>query len=483
MKTLRSLMLSILLLLTLLMPVASFAFVSGSTGALGDLTPTANTVLPMPENGVFNYGVVNIPTGVTVTFTKNTANTPVTILATGDVTINGTISVNGANGTYVVPGAGGPGGFEGGQGGTQNQAGRRGAGPGGGAGGAVPATYPGNAGGGGFGVTGVVGGAVGWGGYPAGAAGGPTYGNIQIAPLIGGSGGGGGGSISYFNSSTGTYSYFNGGGGGGGGGAIVIASSGTITVSGTVTITANGGNAASGEGTNCTGSGSNCGGGGGGGSGGAIRLVATNIALNSTISASGGNGGYGLGISAGNGGLGRIRLEAENFRNTVATSPPFTMGNAYSVVPLNLPVLSIVSVGGTSVSAGPKGSYISPDLILPSNITNPVTVVVAGTNIPVGTMVTLKSTPSIGTAVSSTPVPLVLGNDASSTTASVALSISSAYPSIITASVTYQLSASSGGPFFAEGERIDKVRVATNLAGGSTVTYITESGREIPAVL
>jgi hypothetical protein len=49
--------------------------------------------------------------------------------------------------------------------------------------------------------------------------------------------------------------------------------------------------------------------------------------------------------------------------------------------------------------------------------------------------------------------------------------------------VTFQLAAAGIGPIYAEGERVDKIKVAANLGGKSTVTYITESGREVPAVM
>jgi hypothetical protein len=77
-------------------------FTSGSTGADGAFSPTANTTVTLPASGVFNYTTVNIPAGVTVKFTKNATNTPVTILATGNVTIVGTIDIRGSSGLYVA---------------------------------------------------------------------------------------------------------------------------------------------------------------------------------------------------------------------------------------------------------------------------------------------------------------------------------------------------------------------------------------------
>jgi len=82
-----------------MMPVLAQAFVSGSTGADGDFAPTVNTQVVLPPSGILNYGTVNIPAGVTVTFKKNATNTPVVILASGNVTIAGSIGVSGGHAT------------------------------------------------------------------------------------------------------------------------------------------------------------------------------------------------------------------------------------------------------------------------------------------------------------------------------------------------------------------------------------------------
>src|SRR5205814_7558464 len=77
---------------------AQAAFSSGSTGADGAFNPTTSVALQVPPDGKFNYTTINIPFGVTVTFTRNARNTPVYILATGNVTINGNIDVGGQDG-------------------------------------------------------------------------------------------------------------------------------------------------------------------------------------------------------------------------------------------------------------------------------------------------------------------------------------------------------------------------------------------------
>jgi hypothetical protein len=428
------------LLSVAILPAASFAaFVSGSTGADGDLilnsTPTS-VVLQIPESGVFNYGVVNIPTGVTVTFTKNSQNTPVTILATGDVMINGAISVNGSNGANYRPaGAGGPGGFDGGIGGWYSSNGYRGLGPGGGDG----SSSSGQSYGGVF-----------------------TYGNDGQLPMMGGSGGGGGGGVSSYT----------GGSGGGGGGAILIAASGTITVNGPIT-------AIGGKGYDVPWINGCCypSPGGSGGSGGGIRLIATNIAGNGTISAVGGTGGTGNPTGV-NGGDGRIRLEAWNFTRATTTSPLNTVKwNPTIIGPAAMPTLAISSIGGVSSPAVPKGNSSSPDVILPAGMSNPVAVVISSTNIPAGTAVTIKSLSSIGTTVQTVTATLTGMNDPLTATANINMVIS--YPTILTVTATFTAMASNGTPLYAEGERVDKIRVDSAMNGEQTVTYIMVSGREI----
>lgn len=418
----------------LIITKAQAAFVSGSTGADGAFSPTANISVQIPESGILNYTTVNIPSGVTVTFRKNTANTPVYILATGDVTIAGTISVNGGS-TYNVttPGNGGPGGFNGGYGGASSQAGGKGMGPGGG-GGSSSSGCP--AGGGGFGAAG--------GTYTGCGAGGSTYGSARLIPLIGGSGGGGCGG----STSSSTY------GGGGGGGAILIASSANINVTGS--ILANGGDGYSSA---------------GGGSGGAIRLIANTIIGSGSISARGGD----LGNSS-VGGKGRIRLEAFTNNFTPGTDPQYTYGQPSVVFPSNIPSLAITSIAGVTIPAASTASYSQPDVLLPNTTTNPVAVAVAASNIPIGTTVAITVTPQFGNSSSANAT---LSGTNSSSTGSANVNLSTTYSNVITARATFTLLAS----LYYENEKIGRVRVATRMGGESETVYITESGREIRAEL
>jgi hypothetical protein len=443
----------------------AMAFDSTSSGADGAFNPLVDTVLQLPADGIFNFTSVDIPSGVTVRFQKNTANTPVTWLVAGDVTLNGSIVLsgtastatgaagNGNLGDDTIPGLAGPGGFDGGRGGDVNARGGNGLGPGAGISGSGRCSSSG------FGGSG-----AGFGGSGGNShvncltTGGPTYGSATLLPLIGGSGGGGG----YGGGS------FSGTGGGGGGGAMLIAATGTVTVTGS--ITANGGSSGQSSGVDCGGT-------GGGGSGGAIRIVATTIAGNGAITAAGGSIGSNSCDSRGTGGNGsggRIRLEAEVFQRTAATSPGYSFAQPQEIFVAGLPSLRIASVAGMPAPAQPTGSA---DILLPEGTPNPVTVLFETTNVPLGNTVQLTVTPATGPAVSVIS-NAISGTDASgSTSADVDIPTG---PSVLSATVSFTVLASVGEDLsrYAQGEPVERVRLSTHPATGSTTTLITRSGRE-----
>ncbi|MEW6131395.1 MAG: hypothetical protein AB1757_30480 [Acidobacteriota bacterium] len=445
--------------------VAQNNFNSGSTGADGAFAPTASQTIQVPESGVFNFTTINIPGGVTITFTRNSRNTPVTLLASGNVTISGVIRVDGQAGAgNGNSGLGGSGGYMGGSGGLgfSSFTGISGDGPGGGgSGGSINGASFGGGGGGGFALAGGngLGQNVG--------AGGARYGSSTLLPLIGGSGGGGGGAA------TGK----NGGGGGGGGGAILIASSGSITFGSGGQINAKGGDG--GRIFLATDGGS-----GGGGSGGAIRLVANTISAPNTASLDvrGGTGGgqsFGGSINGGNGAVGYLRVEAfdRSGLNLSTSSVPvsFALPNALTVA--NAPQLRITSVAGVSAPASPLGSLQGqPDVIIPTSQTNPVNVVIEATNVPVGLNVQVTVIPANGNRATVQSNPLNGTDAASSTTASVALP---AGTSLLSAVVVIDLTQANAAPLFKFGERIDRIEVAATFGGVSEVIYITRAGRRI----
>lgn len=474
------------------------AYNSGSSGVDGAFNPTTSQSIQLPADGIFNYTSVNIPSGVTITYIKNAANTPVTLLVSGDVSIAGVIDVSATTSDITSGGIAGPGGFNGGAAGTAGgvvanwvngyagpNVGRAGLGPGGGAPGSVhrPSAYSG--------LDAAAGGGGAYGTAPPAPGGncptipGVTYGNVTLIPLVGGSGGGGGAGGPLLPGS----------GGGGGGGAVLIAASGTINVTGS--ILANGGTplspgqiTASTPGALPTGRGAY----GGGGSGGAIRLIATMVTGDGVISAVGGlsTGEYAYNTTYGtyyvcsnqangslNGGAGRIRIDSDSLVRTAATTPSWSRGTPSLAFVPGLPMLSIESIGGVAVPAG------NSSIALPAGFTNPVTVNFVTTGVTVGSSIKLTVTPAQGVAYSATSAPTT--GTTSSAAASVSVNLLSG-SNTLQATVTYTVVASVGDAMsvYAQGERVEKVTLASTLGSkDSRVTFTTVSGKEfiVPAAV
>lgn len=477
-----------------LVSTSAFAVTSGSTGSDGVLSPTVNTEIALPASGILNYTTVNIPAGVTVTFKRNGANTPVYVLATGDVTIAGTIDIrggdaaptgtdgDGAQGDDGVPGEGGPGGYSGGRGGrddaTQRAAiirGGAGLGPGGGPGGveggdgcAPTAGYFKYVGaGGGYANSAYKFYSVAYCGANYGPAG-TSYGSTLLQPLVGGSGGGGGrGGTNYPGS-----------GGGGGGGAILIAATGTLKITGTVDSTGGDGGGLAGTGA---------GGRGAGGSGGAIRLVATSVTGNGKLYANGGcvsnNNtrrqycGYAGGNQYG-GSEGRIRIEGDAISFNGTSEPVYIRGDLSPIFVASAPRLRIASVAGKAV---PEVLGGTSDITLPANTTGDVRVAFETANVPLGNTVKLRVVPAYGTTtevVSSA----VAGSEATGT-ADAAVTLPQG-PSTLQATMTYTVVLAMNDrelnekmSRLADNERVEKVEVTVALEGGARARLITGSGK------
>ena len=356
----------------------AFNTLDPSTYPPGTQTAFGVIVLPLPADGILTFQSMNLQTRpgegtLTVSFARNAANTPVTLLVSGDVTIAPSTYLKVSADAVVasskdVPGVGslgGPGGFRGGDGGYQlvnfARMGGAGSGPGGGLGGNDT-----------------------WiaGGHGGNAA---YLGSADLLPLIGGSGGGGGASIN-------TVPGCAGGGGGGGGGAILLAADGTITINGQI----NADGAAGGQ----YGQAQSCSSNGGGGSGGAIRLLATTITGAGSITAKGASSGTGT-VSPG-----AIRLEALTNTFAVTATDPLasrTPGPGPLVNPMT-PTVAITTVAGLVVPSPPGGGAGAIDIVLAAPGPTPVAFTTSG--VPVGTVVNVTVKPKIGGAPVTTPVTL-----------------------------------------------------------------------------
>ncbi|ETR72319.1 MAG: hypothetical protein OMM_01810 [Candidatus Magnetoglobus multicellularis str. Araruama] len=352
------------------LPAQAAITIPGADGSDGALQITATTVIDLSEavtgawdadnsanagKGiydsekwavVFKYSSVNIDAGATLSFSNHPSRAPVVWLVNGNVTIDGTVSLNGQG--YQTPPLNsqpGPGGFRGGAGTYDNwvKAGS-GLGPGGGQRSS----------------------GVGYGGsYGSIGGNGPErYGNQSLIPLIGGSGGG--------SDINGTKS------GGAGGGAILIACKNTLSVNGV--LRSNGGN-----GYND---------GPGGGSGGGIRLIADILAGTGTVNALGGDG-----YKTYDGGLGRISIERVVNDNTLVIVPetdPIHLSSETTATlwpPDNAPKVKILSIGGKTPPDDPRASFgtYGADVALPEVSTTQV--VVETTNVEQASQVIVRVTP------------------------------------------------------------------------------------------
>lgn len=377
----------------------------------GTIVSGTTLTLPVPEDGVLRFSSFFARNHIR--FGRNAANTPVTILVSGDVTLDSatgcclTVVLSGdpgRDGNSSIAGVGGLGGqgaFRGGDGANQTINGAviagAGFGPGGGAPG-LPTACPGGAG--------------------------QFFGSPELIPLNGGGGGGGGCSSSPTISCSG-------GGGGGGGGALLIAANGTITVK-DYQIIADGGAAAGGGAGFCSHS-------GGGGAGGAIRLVANRLVAQNRgeLYARGGGPAYTAGYGFG-GEAGRIRLESVDSSAQVQLSAEPAAQRVVGPTPLTNPVaptVTITAVAGNAVTAVPQGVFGNIDVVVPApGLTS---VDVATTGIPGGTTVQVTVKPRIGAQPASQTVPLSSCNGAGNCQATAVFNLpAGAY--VIEARATFQ---------------------------------------------
>lgn len=295
-------------------------FDSGSNGSLGALNLTdSNLVVELPPDGRLHYTTFRVGPNRVLSFRRNALNTPVYLLAQGDITIEGVIDVSGdqAPGTPPIGGFGGPGGFDGGKPGFGDE---------------IPPGDGYGPGAGGAGVTGSAADSAGGGSYAGIGSGGATtnrgatYGSPLLIPLIGGSGGGGDAGQP-------------GNGGGGGGGAILICSSTRAVISGAVQ--ANGGP--------WRGSSYNA------GSGGAIRVLAPKVEGRGSLNVNAGSGG---------GGVGRIRVDTLDKTTLQLNFNPLsstTVGANMFINPGVTPRLDIIEAAGQAIAPG-TGSTVRVQL-------------------------------------------------------------------------------------------------------------------------
>jgi len=346
-------------IVTLLFPSAqsiAIEFNSGSNGSFGAILIEEDTVIDLPPDGIIHATTITINPETRLEFKRNELNTPVYLLATGDIIIDGEISIS-ANGRL-----GGPGGFDGGMKyNSETLSSGAGYGPGAGLGGSsyeggnagfkVRASHyysPSNS-------------------YVFGPLDGKAYGNTLLVPIIGGSGGGGSTS----------------GEGGGGGGAIVVASNTAIIFDKAGNGLSLGYGNTRGVGVIKTFTSRTT----GAGSGGAVRLVAPSVIGEGYI------GDTGVFIDSFSNGPseGRSRIDVIN-RLDVQTRAD-SIGSFMQVFPPVNSRLDIIEVAGNNIPEGTSNEFV---VTLPINTPTQQTIIVQGRDF-VGTVpVRIVVTPDTG---------------------------------------------------------------------------------------
>ncbi len=435
-----------LIIAVLALPLIATAQVnSGSDGRDGVFNPTQDVTIDMADHpdGIYQYTSVNIPSGVTVTFKPNAQNKPVVWLVQGNCTISGTISVTGNSRE-----AGGPGGWAGGNIGGGGVAGGNGRGPGGGPG-SDGSRIPGHA------SFATLGGII-QASWIQQLSPGELYGTDFCLPLIGGSGGGGG----------------TNGGGGGGGGAFLVATSGTLDLRGSILVRGQDGSWV-----------------GGAGSGGAVRVVATKMIGSGSIDARG--GAHITGNQASDAGNGRVRLDVLDNQFAGWLGGSYSRGFQPIIIPPASAAISlnIYSVAGIIVPANPAGQLVTPDVIVPGNQQNPISILVRCANIPLNSEIIVDVKPVNGPAVRA--VGLNTSGTQSSSTASIQINIPRGGGTIQAKAVSGLTIASTSGAnerlqslvdtgWTADGERFAQVEVTAILGRTSQIVLLTDSGKRYP---
>lgn len=262
---------------------------------------------------------------------------------------------------------------------------------------------------------------------------GKWVGPLSLTPIVGGSG-----------------PYGN----GFGGGAVVVASSSSITLSGQIV--------ANGDAENyCNGT---------YGSGGAIRLVSQALNISGSLSACGAN-------CTTNGGVIRLEAPAAN-RNITGTTQPAAVISEINptIIASSLPRLSLTSVGGFAVPLYSGSRFDLVDILLPIQLTDPISVGVSAENVPVGTQV------SVGFASSSggTSVPCNLAGSFSSSSCTATIS------GLNRTAVTYLLATATFSPSGSLAQynpmgpnHVAKIKLETAIAAKPKYSFIRSNGSVI----
>ena len=213
---------------------------------------------------------------------------------------------------------------------------------------------------------------------------------------------------------------------------------------------------------------------GGAGSGGAIRLVANSLNVSGILYAS---------VNQVIGAIpGVIRLEAQSgaitFNGTSIPAAVLSIINPV-VVSSTPPLLTMISVGGYPVPSYAGQRFDTVDVLLPNQLSDPLTVVVQGNNIPIDTQVSIGV---VNGSPNATTTTSPLQGTFESSTASPTIS------NLTRTAVTYLLAYAQFDPpamaqkFNPQGaDHVDKVRIEAILGAKPKYVFLRKDGSQISA--
>jgi hypothetical protein len=221
---------------------------------------------------------------------------------------------------------------------------------------------------------------------------------------------------------------------------------------------------------NANGQGVACGNSQSAGSGGAIRLVANTLTVGGTLQAL-------AGFSTPNG---IIRLEAPQgaLSFTGFSNPPAVLSQINpNIAPAATPRLTLVSIGGASVPSGSGSRPDTVDVLLPTQMPDPVALVVNASNIPVGSQVTVSINP-VGSA--SATAATLTGTDLSSTaTINISGLSRTLTPTFIFASATFQVPVLAQGLNPQGADHVARLRIDAAPGKESQIAFLRLDGSEV----
>jgi hypothetical protein len=147
------------------------------------------------------------------------------------------------------------------------------------------------------------------------------------------------------------------------------------------------------------------------------------------------------------------------------------------IVPANPPAIAITSIGGYQAPSATGASWRTVDLLLPTQLQDPITVVVQGSNVPAGSQVTLMFS---GSAATASPATATLVGTTTSSSATFSVSgLSRAAVTVLFAVVTFNPTLLGANLKQSGPDAVDKIELAAALGRPTRYRFLRKDGSEV----